>query len=431
MNIKEGLDLRGFTFGKDFDAVGKVCIDLIDPITSKVKHRVDGKNQVFVDSVVHSGSWPTKVSSALMVLNDSDYPTDANLPFVAGVTLGYGKPSTAGTGLYRGAYNAANQILANVTPEKIAWKFQYDFLTTQANGIIKNAGLTNQYLDSSFGGFTWRQPLTRYKTTGNITGTNLGTNDGRYMYSITAAGVITKTDLWSNTSTTIDKSAVVGNTAGEYKMVGVNPVTRRYYVMVYSGTAANRRMYEFSDNTFGTLLNTYSPTNNTLGNSSVAIPVYVYGGVAYYYANGAISKVDFVNNTAPVAVPYSTTHNVIPATEGQSTNTNTYFADSTMAYDKYVIHSGGSSDPYAVCNILDITTGTVVAQQEVKAGFSVLPRYSPSALYPYTINKLPCLMANGDFYTNAALTSFVLPEAVEKTSSYALKATYELELYWG
>ena len=79
-------------------------------------------------------------------MNNTNLSINTKYPYLFGQTVGYGKPSTAGTGLYRGAYNAANQVLRELSLDSVRWKFQYDFTTAQANDVpINVVGLTNQY----------------------------------------------------------------------------------------------------------------------------------------------------------------------------------------------------------------------------------------------------------------------------------------------
>ena len=138
-NIKDIIKYRGLPA----IAKGHPCIELKDPLTGKIKERIEGDNHVFTDALF-SGWW-SAVSSAFMVLSDDDTPVDNNFPYMLGNVVGYGVPSQSGSGTYCGAYNSTNQILASMTPDKISWKFQYDFTTAQANGTIKSIGLTRQY----------------------------------------------------------------------------------------------------------------------------------------------------------------------------------------------------------------------------------------------------------------------------------------------
>jgi hypothetical protein len=167
-------------------AIGRVTIDLLDPITGKVRNRVSNPNHVFEDALF-SGSaydWITSMSGQYTLLTDNATAVDEDLPFVLGNIVAYGIPSQASSGTYRGAYNAANQVLAAITTTSARWKFQYDFTTAQANGTIKCAGLSNQYVEGG------RNHLSGYRA--SPYGNNSYTNDGRYTYVCSTAGVITK-----------------------------------------------------------------------------------------------------------------------------------------------------------------------------------------------------------------------------------------------
>lgn len=52
-------------------------------------------------------------------LNDSSAALDTAMPYLLGQTIGYGRPSLATSGTFRGAYNSANQVLAAMTTDKV------------------------------------------------------------------------------------------------------------------------------------------------------------------------------------------------------------------------------------------------------------------------------------------------------------------------
>ena len=140
--------------------------------------------------------WWESINSVYTVLGDDDTPSSLDFPFMRGQTIGYGQPSQAGSGLYRGSYNASNQILCRQGEGKLSWKFQYDFTAPQAIGTIKAVSLTNQFAASN------------YETNfyAKISGGSFPYRDGKYGYSVTTAGIITITNLYNDISTTIDIS---------------------------------------------------------------------------------------------------------------------------------------------------------------------------------------------------------------------------------
>ena len=391
-------------------AEGHFCIELKDPDTGRVKERVQGKNHVFPDSLfsypTSGGSWKNIVNGVYMVLSDDDTPVDNNFPYMLGNTIGYGIPSTAGSGNYRGAYNTINQVLASMTPDMCRWKFQYDFTTAQANGTIKSIGLTNQYIMPNI------YPLSAYRLPSDGSYYCDLTCDGRYTYSCSTAGIITKHDLYTNTSATINVSATVGTSTGVYKDVGYASGTGKCYILTYSSTASDRKMYVFSGNTFSTLEATYSASNIAFGTDN--FPIYIYGNYAFWVGGTQIYYADFVNNTAYTAVSCSIYNVINPSYSIRSLYTGSY------AFGKYIFCGNGD---YAMC-IFDMSLQRFVGRGIFPSGDSNCPLFK----YPLTDIALSC--ADKPCYHNAAIAKQVLSTPVTKTSSYGMTATYELEVDW-
>ena len=402
-NIKDIINYRGLPA----IAKGHPCIELKDPLTGKIKERIEGDNHVFTDGLF--SDWWSSVSGAYMVLSDDDTPVDNNFPYMLGNVVGYGVPSQSGSGTYLGAYNSTNQILASMTPDKISWKFQYDFTTAQANGTIKSIGLTRQYSSRAV-------PISGFKLADDGRNYSKLTCDGRYTYSCTTAGVITKHDLYTNTSATIDISAIVGTASSISKNVGYAPDTGKFYVLTYSSTVSDRHMYVFSNSTFSTLETTYSTSNidfNTATN-------YIYGNYVFNLNNTAsVQYADFVNNTTPVSVSCSINNPI-------SNGTITTLYDGSCAWGKYIIC--GSTYNYDLnLVIFDMSAkafcGRLLQIDTFHSNFC-----EPIYIYPLADTAL--FSSGVNCYNNAAIAKYILPSPVTKTSSYGMTATYELEVDW-
>lgn len=110
-----------------------------------------------------SRDWVSMVSGLWLCLMDDGSANDVNFPFLSGQTIAYGRPSLGTLNTYRGAYNSANQVLAQMDATKARWKFQYDFTTAQANsGTIRSVGLTNQFVgQASLKNTRWLKGLRR------------------------------------------------------------------------------------------------------------------------------------------------------------------------------------------------------------------------------------------------------------------------------
>ena len=424
--IKSNRDIKEIVdFGRlrDVHAEGRVRIDLTDPLTGKTKERVEGKNLVFEDGVFcgDSGNWKSNISGMWMCLNDSDTALSASFPLLLGQTIGYGRPSTAGLGTLRGAYNVANQVLAAVDLTKARWKFQYDFTTAQANGTIKNVGLTRQYEIS--GGS--QMPLVGLQNA-TKSFTYADTSDCRYSFTISTVGVITRYDWWLGVTATIDVSVTVGTVGGNPKSVGYAPATGKYYVWVYSATAASRRMYQFSGPDFGTLENTYSPSNVAINVS--AYPFYVYGNKMFMLTGtNGIHVADFIANTAHTALTLSA-YNAAAYAENSYAQ-NGYFYYGSVGIGKYIVSLCPANLSIAKGIIFDMSTESVVGYVCPYLNATNDNHKVATFKYPLGDNGLIC-QHNGTVGNRSALTSYLLPTPVTKTSANGMTATYELEVYW-
>lgn len=418
-------DLTELKLRKPIHAEGHPCIMLTDPITGKIKEKVEGKNQVFLDMLLcktASLEWIDNVSSVWTCLNDSTIPIDANIPYLLGQSVGYGKPTTAGTGNFRGSYNSANQVLARTTVASVYWKFQYDFLPSQANGVINSVGLTHQYKFN-----TAMKPISSFPVVADNSAHGRGyVSDGRYAYNCSDAGIITKYDILLGTSVTIDVSAIVG-TSG-YKTVGYAIDTGKYYIYANNYSQANSKMYVFSNNIFSILETTYSPTNFNIPSSGLTM--YVYGDTAfclhitttntYWYA-------DFVANTAGTEVTATISNNVLVT---ESNSSSGLFGNSACPLNNKCIITGlqvaNTSDRVGV--IFDLSTKTIVGTicSPIYASYN----YCAAVKYPLTDAAVPYVSTSSGGGTTGAIAAKKLDVPVTKTSANGMTVTYELEVFW-
>lgn len=401
------IDFSKFKGMKPQAAVGKYCLDLTDPVTGKVLERMSGNNHVFEDVLYAdtsgSTSWIDATSQAWMVLNDSQLPINPDMPYVMGQTVGYGRPSQAGLGLFRGAYNAANQKLAEWDLTSTRWKFQYDFTGVQAIGTIRQIGLTHQYNRSGIRIQQSSMPL------GNTSGTDY-TSDDRYTYYC-SNGIVIKYDNYLGTQQQIDVSSIVG-TSGTFA-VAYAPATGKYYIVKFSV-----EMYEFTDSTFSTLSNTYSITSIYYSSRAQ----YVYGNYLYAVSSNYLSKADFVNNIAYV--------NVLNIADIQNNaavlenNRAAYFnTQGTMGSDSKIMcfsaYRSGSNDFYKGF-IFDMATDDVIGYMSCSDTYS-------HYVHPLTTSRIFC-SRNGAM--SAAITAKKLDADFVKPADRGMTATYELEVFW-
>lgn len=404
-------------------AEGRVRLELTDPVTGKVKERVEGKNHVFEDALF-SGTgfdWVSSVSAAWMALNDNDANIDPDMPFLLGDTVGYGIPGQGTKGTVRGAYNAANQVLAAMTLESVRWKFQYDFTTAQANGTpIQTIGLTNQYASVP------KESITGFRAGAALSNVAGNTCDGRYCYTCSTDGIVTKSDLLAGTSVYIDVSGVVGTTSNSYKWVGYAPATDKYYIYVYSATAALRKMYVFLDNSFGTLEDTYSPSNVAMTGPATS-PMYIHGNYAYFFLSSNLHKADFINNISASVIALNV-QNAGLVSEYSTLILSGLNVGSVPFRSRYICFGASGTSNYRVRPIFDLSNDAVVGI--VYVANAAVFRDNPFILHPLAKNVLPCAINGINLYSNTAIAAYKLPEPITKTSANGMTATYELEVFW-
>lgn len=409
------IDIAKFKGLQPAHAEGRVRIDLTDPFTGKVKHRQEGKNHVFPESLLcgTGGNWVESLSAAYLALSDSADDIDLNFPYMVGTTIGYGIPSQGSSGTYRGAYSVANQVLAAVNGlTSLRWKFQFDFTPAQANGTIRRVGLTGQYsyLKES-------QPAQRFPVS-TTAGTSTYMSDGRYCYYCSTAGVVTKYDMYLSATTTIDVSLIVGTVGTTTKNVGYAPATGKYYIYAQSSTAANRKMYVFSDNTFSNLEATYSISNISMAGG----PLYIYGNFAFSCGGtSAIYGADFVNNVAQ-------TMYTAPATPFNATAGNNVVNAFTVGYGKYILSATDTS--LRIGAIFDMAakafSGSLNTATSISGGAGGYGHMTAPIADTFMVGQTK----NGVLYVNPAIAMKKLDTPVTKTSANGMTVTYELEVFW-
>jgi len=391
-------------------AVGKFCIDLTDPVTGKVLERMNGTNHVFED-VLYAGtgstSWIDATSQAWMVLNDSQLPIDPDMPYVMGQTVGYGIPSQAGLGLFRGAYNAANQKLAEWDLTSIRWKFQYDFTAPQAIGTIRQIGLTHQYNRALRKYQQSRIPISAHSSALYYT------SDERYSYACSSSGIVSKYDNYLGTVSEIDISSLVGTLSNP--RVAYAPATGKYYIYDFGMTP--KSVFEFTDNTFTSLNKTYKLTNSSYTSNQS----YVHDGCLYTVTDSAIIKTDFVNDTAPVEVlKISDVRNNAAVLE--HSNANNFSANGAMGVDSYIMcFSARVAGAIAYKGLIfDMATDSVV-------GYMSAADDTAHCVHPLTTSRIFC-SSNGAMC--AAITAKKLDADFVKPADRGMTVTYELEVFW-
>ena len=394
---------------KPLQAEGRCTVELTDPITGKVKERVGGKNMVFPETLMVDKWWDV-LSDAYTVLGDDDTPSSLDFPYMRGKPLGYGIPSTAGSGLYQGAYNPSNQILKRVSDGKLSWKFQYDFTAPQSLGTIKAVSLTRQYNT----GYNYGKTTQFYSATNSV---DYDYFDGRYGYIIGTDGVVEIADMYFGGVETINISATVGATGN--KSIFIDKASGTTYVLK-STTNNNHTLYKFTDKTFTTLSSTYTLTNTRNTNSKMFLAKGDYIFVLEKQTDNKFTKIDYTTDTVVGTIPV-----ISNSTDIFGKATSLYHGDKALHInDNFIMFLHKSTSPYR-CEIFDLVNEKFVAGVHLYYNSNLL-----FANHYYAEHPLPCYASGQMEVLPTAFTNYVLPTPVEKTNDKGMTVTYELDVYW-
>ena len=399
---------------RPLEAEGRVRIDLTDPLTGRVVDRREGKNHVFTQYLERSQL--TMLNSIKTVLTDFTGTLDTTVPFLPGNIIGWGTPSTAGSGNYQGAYNSAGQVLYQYKPtsNSVYWKMVYEFTTSQANGTIGCIGLTHQFDGSN----TFNNGK---KSLGNYLGNNfyMNTNDATYGYVVSTAGVITKQNNITFDRTTIDVSATVGTNSNYPKCVCYDSKSGKYGVLVASTSSsynANNKLYIFSDNSFSTLETVYSVSNCPL---NANYPAYIYNSNLFLVYSDRVYVFDYTTNTLVTTITQT-------ASEGENINSplSINLNYGCTATGRYLI----CGQQYYFGMVVDMLA---VVKYAVFCRAQNSNSNCTSSIESVNGNERMCLNVANKNYSYAifdALTAKKLDTPINKTSANGMTVTYELEV---
>ena len=408
-------------------AEGNICIDITDSVTGKVVDRRSGKNTVFPISIwgtQSTSTWSTYIDSLYMVLTDSTRDIDANFPFILGNIVGFGMPSQGGSGTYRGAYNATNQVLHACTLSSMRWKFQYDFTTAQAIGTIGTIGLTHQY-------DAYRRNSIYNYMSPSVTSNYLGTSDGRCSYNgvYPNTGVIRKRDAFTNATTTIDISALVTGGSSTCVSPVYDASTGQYGVLRhYPSSTTYRQLYIFSDNTFSAITATYTVSCVIPKLSYGSYTVYLYGDYLFVPSSNTIMIFNYKTDTFVTTL----THSGFNAGAGSGLVFNSYVGTGSLVKGKYLFWGFfDNSDAGTYYVIFDMSTRQFVGLG-MKQG-STYNNYANLAWdYYYPDMYIPAILDSSGILAQASVATAAkkLDAPVTKTSANGMTVTYELEVFY-
>jgi len=296
---------------------GSVSIDYFDTVTGKVKERIVGGNHVFGDSFQCS-SWSNVLTqsarASLFLTDDGTYPND-RFPYLRGTILGWGQVNAGANGTRQGSYVGAESWLNRDEKEGRgrSWRYTYEFGASQVPESVRCVGITPQYRPFLHNAanpvdmFALR-PLRERSMAAWPTAPVSIINQpavirGSKRYSLhstaaTAAGIVTVmvfdliTGVSKNITVTEHFTALGGN---QTRAIGMSFDSPKAYLMMISGTVNNRRVLEFANDSFTTLLNTYTVSN--ISSSPTGNNFAVLGDTMYQASHSGLSIANFRENT--------------------------------------------------------------------------------------------------------------------------------------
>jgi len=401
-----------FNHLKPMGAIGKVTVDYVNPVTNKLYEQIKGLNHVFEDSLFASTTWLDDLSSVYLWLTDSTKAIDTSLPFLLGNPIGYGTPNGSASGIYKGNWNSASGYLAQATSTGISFKYVYDFAPSQVTEEVKSIGLTQQY-NATWYKATYKRVARSAMSFSNTTYIFYGA----YAYYV-SSGIAYKKSIMDSSISSVDISSTVGTSN---LAIGVDGTTGKFYIKVYSATAADRKVYVYSDDTFSTLENTYTVTTMTDSNS------YSFGvgnGIAYDLVGTTLYITDFIND---ICSTDTLTYNaILSSIFGLS---NTAYRMRTV-FGKYLLFGFDSADFQSF--IFNTDTGEVdgytCSNDDIYYAYHPhLLDTSDAALYSSVLDYTG---PSYDLVKNAT-TAYKLPvDAPTRPAGYGMTITYELEVQY-
>ena len=279
---------------------GHVTLDYVRK--GKILERIEGDNMCFESSFNATWNWWDRISgdNAYMFLYNSDKAPDPTLPYQRrGNCIGWGSKDQVASGTTQGAWNASksydNKVILD--GDGISFKWAYDFGVTQMVGNpVKSLGVGYDVVS----GYINRYERTSLNETGFITKGYLGyklnmggTNRLIQVRSLKQQLVFNDINIAAFVKTdTFD---------GDRWAIGFASDNNKAYIMLYNGNAdktARRLLYEFKDDTFTNLLQTYSiAVNGKAPYSSSYIPGFAVYNNKIYLPEANVKEYDFVNDT--------------------------------------------------------------------------------------------------------------------------------------
>jgi len=409
---------------EDLNAEGRVTIRYIDPITSRVKEEIKGKNYVFKDHLFTPNWFSLMNTGYPLVITDSRVNVDPNFPFLKGKFIGYGIPGQTSSGNYRGRYVPEQSYNRQFSPGgKISSKYTFEFTPTQALGELGQIGLTYQYAsfttgnaDSYFKNFFIgsNKPGSRGVIKGNSVIYDVLHSTGTRFTPRVYRGIIYPMDQPME-----EYQFLISQSYSNY---AIAPSIDSSKIYLIGRTSANLLViYEFADDTnFSTPLNTYQFTTGI--NLTFEPYAAAYSRKIFLFPSGSGNNQYWIVDLDTQSVVSKSISDWVIS--GTTFNPGSVTIDSQYIYVA-PFYVGGGGIYYGI--IIDSFTGDVVS------GLSVNVTYPACIVNPYQ-EGLAWFSMNQSFPTVSvfnALTVFKVPDDTPpRPQNYGMTITYELEIQY-
>lgn len=447
---------------------GKVRIEYTEPLTGKVRERVDGENHAFSQCFNVCQLQRRLLHYCPLVISDWAGEIDYSMPIIPGNKIGYGIPGYGSSGDYRGLYRAADSFYDNIVDQGAAgatstYKYVYDFTPSQIPGDIKVIGLSIQDLQirsaacCELSKQTCLRPFNSpsYNSVYALLGPHYGYQE-EYI-SLSASSPTLKinlllpvTDTYNGQSKTqnVDLSSFLeplpSYYSGNISFLAYNVDNDTFVAGIYWYDNESPRnyyldVYEFSPDlservSFVRYAN--SNFNMDLGRQYSI----VHGGNLYRFYNTVIYKyaLSDIGNAASLS-------DILVKTISRPTRYGT--TPPNISTSSWYIRLNVLSSKYVVCTLNADSPVLDLENDAVYGGVSEGGQYLIATDNISYINGLPVLAArrecgsptdyyrlNGDLYGNVLMSAITLykmpPDAPPRPAGYGVTISYELKIQW-
>jgi hypothetical protein len=301
---------------------GRVAIEYLDPHTEKIKERFEGENCIF-PYIFETDQWyrffcvrGTAFNPNFWIMDDPS-PTELDFPWLTGTPLAHGWYTAASSGNHRISWVEGESFFnRKITGEALGISNQYCWeilpnqiphetpprsfgLTCQFQPKINDYPAPNRRIPYSQNILTGPPSLTVGERLIFVDGFGYRIHTTNSLPQIMKVNPLNESQELIDISTfglpAIEPSIIIGSW-----FLGYNFKTKKPYLFCNgNGTAANRRMYEFSDLTFTRIDRTWSPTN--IANPTFRI-FWVDDTFMYWWTTSGLWRADFGNNSAVVNI---------------------------------------------------------------------------------------------------------------------------------